>query len=102
MASPTSNSPAFLLIRSQIVDEERYERFRAVIIALAEQFQGSYLFRSDQVEAVHGSYPGGLLACMSFPSTQALRRFLASSEFRDLSEEMYVAGAQDVWVVPGA
>ncbi|MGE0737389.1 MAG: DUF1330 domain-containing protein [Alphaproteobacteria bacterium] len=94
--------PAYLISRIRITDEERFAKYRAASIPVAQKFGAEYLARSDKVEALDGSYDGRRLVIIKFPDTKTARAFWASPEYRAAREHRLGAAEIDIWLVPEA
>jgi len=99
-ANQEGTMPAYLISRIRITDEERFAKYRAASIPVAQKFGAEYLARSDKVEALDGSYDGRRLVIIKFPDTKTARAFWASPEYRAAREHRLGAAEIDIWLVP--
>lgn len=75
-------------------DVAAYERYRAVVPQLIEQYGGRYLARAWAGEALEGASAGDRFHLVEFPDAESAQRFWTSPEY--LAEKAGRDGAASV------
>ena len=92
--------PAFVISRFRITDPERMLEYSSRAVPMAQSYGGTYLVKSDAVEALDGSYDGRRLVIMHFPDLKKFREFWDSEEYQELRKIRLEATEGDVWLIP--
>ena len=92
--------PAFVVSRLTIKDPARMREYSTRSGPMAQAYGGTYLVRSQEVEALDGEYSGDRLVIMYFPDLNQLREFWNSPEYQELRKIRLEASTGDVWLVP--
>ncbi len=77
---------AYLIIDIEIHDPDLYAEYVRRVPATVKQFGGRYLARGGRIEAVAGGWNPQRIILIEFPSSQHVRRWLSSEEYRVLAE----------------
>ena len=91
---------AFVISRFKVTDPERMQQYSSQAVPMAQSYGGSYLVKSDAVEALDGSYDGRRLVIMHFPDIERFRAFWNSPEYQELRKIRLEATEGDVWLIP--
>lgn len=92
--------PAFIISRFKILDPDRMLEYSSRAVPMAQSYGGSYLVKSEAVEALDGSYDGRKLVIMHFPDLARFREFWNSPEYQELRKIRLEATEGDVWLIP--
>jgi uncharacterized protein (DUF1330 family) len=92
---------AYLVAQIRVTDRERYERYRAGVPAVIQNYGGRYLVRGPDVEVLEGSNDGRRLVILEFPSRERLRAFYNSADYAELKALRLDTAEGDVWAVDG-
>lgn len=72
---------AYVLVDVEVIDAERYDRYRPLAAASVEQYGGRYLVRGGASEVLEGDRVPQRLVVLEFPDTDAARRWYHSPEY---------------------
>lgn len=84
-----------------IHDEERYADYRAGTVASLEPFEGRFIVRGGDVEAVEGSWNAGRTVVIEFPSVQQARDWYRSDGYQEIAAIRREASTADIVIVEG-
>jgi uncharacterized protein (DUF1330 family) len=73
--------PAYLIIRTEILDEPRYREYMEKAKPLVEQYGGRYLARGGDTKPISGEWKPERLTLIEFPSEGHARRCLSSPAY---------------------
>ena len=89
IATPLLNAqtapPAFLVAEVQVTDAEAYKPYIPKAAEIVAKHGGQYVARGGKTESLEGAEPAGRIAIVQFPSMEALKKFYASSEYREIA-----------------
>jgi uncharacterized protein (DUF1330 family) len=91
----------YLISRFKVTNPERMQEYASRAIPMAKANGGSYLVRSESVEALDGTYDGKRLVILTFPDMEHFRKFWDSPEYQAIRSIRLEATEGDVWLVPG-
>ena len=73
---------AYLVVDCEVTDPQRFETYKAMVPGLVRQFGGKYLARGGDVVPLEGDWKPQRIVIVEFPTLDAARTFLESSEYR--------------------
>jgi uncharacterized protein (DUF1330 family) len=73
---------AYILADIDVTDPARFEEYKALASAAAEQYGGRYTVRGGAVEVLEGTWPTHRFVVLEFADGDAARRWYASPEYR--------------------
>ena len=91
--------PAYIVSRTKVKNQDLMKEYAAKSIPLAISHGGKYIVRTNNVEALDGSYDGRRLVIMEFPDVKSVRAFWDSPEYQELRKIRLAATDSDVWLV---
>jgi uncharacterized protein (DUF1330 family) len=91
---------AYIISRVRVRDAERMQDYAARSIALAKSYGASYPVRTNNVEALEGSYDGRRLIIIQFPDLASARAYWNSPEYQELRKLRHAAADSELWLVP--
>jgi uncharacterized protein (DUF1330 family) len=92
--------PAYVISRIRVKDPDLMKRYADQSIPLAKSYGAKYVVRSNNVEALDGSYDGRRLVIIEFPDTKSARAFWDSPQYQELRKLRLAATDSDIWLVP--
>jgi uncharacterized protein (DUF1330 family) len=91
---------AYIISRVHVRDSERMRDYAARSIALAKSYGASYPVRTNNVEALEGTYDGRRLIIIQFPDLASARAYWNSPEYQELRKLRHAAADSELWLVP--
>jgi uncharacterized protein (DUF1330 family) len=73
---------AYLLIRVNVIDPERYRQYMALTPALLEQYGARFIARGGRSVTLEGPEESRRLALVEFPTLELAKAFYASPEYQ--------------------
>jgi uncharacterized protein (DUF1330 family) len=73
---------AYILIRVNVTDMERYRGYMALTPAILAQYQGRFIARGGESVTLEGPEESRRLALVEFPSLELAKVFYASPEYQ--------------------
>jgi uncharacterized protein (DUF1330 family) len=74
----------YLIVQVDVKDAERYETYKAGTPAVIAKYDGEFIVRGGQFEAVEGAPPLGRVVVVKFPSYARALEFYHSEDYKDL------------------
>ncbi len=74
--------PAYLLIRVNVTDPERYRDYMALTPAALAKYQGRFIARGGKSVTLEGPEETRRLALVEFPTMELAQTFFASPEYQ--------------------
>jgi uncharacterized protein (DUF1330 family) len=93
--------PAYMIVRAEITDEERYGLYRRAVLPLIETFGGKHI-RTGSVELLEGEQKGRGIALFEFATMDAIRAFWNSPEYFEVKALRLDAALLEIWAVPAS
>jgi uncharacterized protein (DUF1330 family) len=93
--------PAYMVVQINVIDPDKFARYREVVPRVVESFGGCYLVRGATVEVLEGSHDGRRFVLFEFPSVEAIKQFWYSPAYAEVKALRENAADIDVWAVPG-
>jgi uncharacterized protein (DUF1330 family) len=78
--------PAYVIVETDIRDQEQYERYKAAAPAAIAAGGGRYLARGGELAVLEGNWLPKRLVLLEFQNLQAAKRWYDSSEYREARE----------------
>ena len=75
--------PAYIVSRTKVKNQDLMKEYAAKSIPLAISHGGKYIVRTNNVEALDGSYDGRRLVIMEFPDVKSVRAFWDSPSIKN-------------------
>jgi uncharacterized protein (DUF1330 family) len=85
---------AYLIGQVRVLDHSKYDRYREVVPAIIQQFNGRYLARGGRTVTLEGPIPRERVVVVEFPSVERAQEFYRSADYE--SARQLRAGAADV------
>ena len=73
---------AYLIIRVNVTDWERYRAYMALTPAILAKYQGRFIARGGEAATLEGPEETRRLALVEFPSLELAKTFFASPEYQ--------------------
>ena len=84
---------AYVVVDLDVVDAEKFERYKQLVPATIEKHGGRYLARGGQVETLEGSWAPKRFVLLEFDSVDRAKEWWASAEYA-MPKEMRQACAE--------
>ena len=72
---------AYILADIDVTDPARYEDYKPLAAASAEQYGGRYVVRGGAVDVLEGAWPTNRFVVLEFDDAAAARRWYSSPEY---------------------
>jgi uncharacterized protein (DUF1330 family) len=92
---------AYVIYQAEVLDEVRYDEYKAKVAESLVAAGGRYVVRGGQVEVLEGEPPAGRTVVVEFPSMQAAIDWYRSDEYTDIRKIRERAARARVYVVDG-
>lgn len=76
----------YVVVNSEVTDEEVYAQFTDSIVGVVATYGGKYLVRGGRSEHRYGEWQPGRLVVIEFASFEQARTFADSPEFTELRD----------------
>ena len=76
----------YVIVNTQITDEDGYAEFTERIVDVVATYGGKYLVRGGRTEYRYGDWEPGRVVVIEFGSFEQARTFADSSEFTELRD----------------
>jgi uncharacterized protein (DUF1330 family) len=93
---------AYILVRVDIKDPERYKDYLKLTPALIARHGGRAIVRAGQKETLEGPVESRRLAVLEFPSMAKAREFYHSAEYQEAKKIRDSAAVGELILVEGA
>jgi uncharacterized protein (DUF1330 family) len=74
----------YLIVQVDVKDTETYETYKAGTPAVIAKYDGEFIVRGGQFEAVEGAPPLGRVVVVKFPSYARAQEFYHSDDYKEL------------------
>jgi uncharacterized protein (DUF1330 family) len=92
---------AYVIANIHITDPEKFERYKALSTAAVKAHGGRFLIRGGRSETVEGAWKPNRLTVIEFPSWDAARTYVGSTDYGQAREARRGAASVDMIVVEG-
>jgi uncharacterized protein (DUF1330 family) len=92
---------AYLIVKTDVTDPEQFEKYRAAVPPVIEQYGGRYLVRGGATEALEGDPDLARMVVLEFDSADAAKAFWNSAEYGEAKKLRKGAANFDVLLVEG-
>lgn len=93
---------AYVVVRVEIRDPDRFDRYREAVAPNVAAFGGRYLVRGGPMELLEGDDDGRRIVILEFESLAHVRKWWNSPEYAEIRELREGAAILDVVAVGGA
>jgi uncharacterized protein (DUF1330 family) len=76
---------AYVIVEIEVTDPEMYDKFKARIPGVIEQYGGRYIVRGGAARLLEGDRQPARLVVIEFPDLAAAQRFSDSPEYQAIS-----------------
>ena len=76
--------PAYLIAHLEVTQPEEFEKYRAVVPAVIERYNGRYLVRGGDMEVLEGDWRIPRLVIIAFESMAEAKRFYDSADYQEI------------------
>jgi uncharacterized protein (DUF1330 family) len=73
--------PAYVIVETNVTDQEQYERYREEAPASIAAHGGRYLVRGGELAVFEGDWNPSRVVVLEFPDLETARRWYASEEY---------------------
>ena len=73
--------PAYVIVETNVTDQEQYERYRDAAPASIAAHGGRYLVRGDELAVLEGDWNPARVVVLEFPDLETAKRWYASEEY---------------------
>ena len=74
----------YLIVQVDVKDAEVYETYKAGTPAVIAKYDGEFIVRGGQFEAVEGEPPAGRVVVVKFPTYKRALEFYRSDDYKEL------------------
>ena len=75
--------PAYVIVETNVTDQEQYERYREVAPASIAAHGGRYLVRGGELAVFEGDWNPSRIVVLEFPDLETAKRWYASEEYAE-------------------
>lgn len=76
--------PAYLIAHLEVTEPEEFEKYRAVVPAVIERYNGRYLVRGGDIEVLEGDWRIPRLVIIAFDGMAEARHFYHSADYQEI------------------
>lgn len=73
--------PAYIIVEIEIHDPERYEDYKKLTLDTLKNYQGKFIVRGGQTEALEGVWEPQRFVILEFPTKELARQWWSSPEY---------------------
>ena len=73
--------PAYIIVEIEIHNHERYEDYKKLTLDTLKNYQGKFVVRGGQTEALEGVWEPQRFVILEFPTKELARQWWASPEY---------------------
>lgn len=73
--------PGYVVLESEIIDQEKYDKYRQMAGASIEQYGGRFLVRGGNPQTLEGAWSPKRLVVIEFPSAERAKAWFNSPEY---------------------
>ena len=78
--------PAYIIVRVQVTDWERYRQYTKATPTVIEKFGGRFIVRGGETTALEGPPETARLVVIEFPSLDQAKAFYGSEEYSQVKK----------------
>ncbi|MEK6337656.1 MAG: DUF1330 domain-containing protein [Acidobacteriota bacterium] len=93
--------PAYLITEIEVLDPERYEKYKAMVPPTLAQYEGKFLVRGGKVETIEGSWAPTRFVVVEFPSAEKARAWWSSPEYAEAKALRQATAKTEMILVEG-
>ena len=93
--------PAFVIADIEVIDKERYERYKQLVPGTLEPFGGRFLARGGRVESLDGPWSPQRVVILEFPSVERAQAWMNSPEYAEAKAIRHATAHSRIIVVEG-
>ncbi len=93
---------AYVIYQGEVLDQERYDRYKALAAESIIAAGGKYLVRGGAVEVLEGESPAGRTVVLEFPTMEAAVAWYRSPEYTEIRKIREGAARARMYAVEGA
>ena len=93
--------PAYVIVETNISDQEQYERYRDAAPASIAAHGGRYLVRGGELAVFEGEWNPTRVVVLEFPDLETAKRWYASEEYGEARKLRDGAAALNMVAVEG-
>jgi uncharacterized protein (DUF1330 family) len=71
----------YIVLESEIIDQEKYEKYRQMAGSSIEQYGGRFIVRGGNPQALEGEWSPRRLVVIEFPSAESAKAWFNSPEY---------------------
>ena len=92
---------AYVVVDIEVTDPVAFEEYRKGVPATIAKYGGRYLVRGGKAETLEGGWDPKRLVILEFPSTEAVKRWYTSEEYKPLLAQRLKASKGSLVLVEG-
>jgi uncharacterized protein (DUF1330 family) len=92
---------AYVLVQIEVLDKERYERYKQLSTAALAAYDGRFIVRGGNVETLEGSWSPKRLVIIEFPSVEQARKWWNSKEYSEARALRQATARSELIIVEG-
>ena len=73
--------PAYVIVETNVSDQEQYERYKEAAPASIAAYGGRYVVRGGELAVFEGDWNPSRLVVLEFPDLETAKRWYASEEY---------------------
>ena len=73
--------PGYIVLESEIIDQEKYDKYRQMAGASIEQYGGRFIVRGGNPERLEGDWSPKRIVVIEFPSAERAKAWFNSPEY---------------------
>ena len=73
--------PAYIIVEIDIHDHEAYEGYKKLTLGTLKNYNGKFIVRGGQTEALEGNWNPERIVVLEFPSRELAKQWWASEEY---------------------
>ena len=78
--------PAYLIVETDILDPEQYERYKAASPAAVAAGGGRFVARGGELAVLEGDWEPKRLVVLEFENLEAAKRFYESADYQEVKK----------------
>jgi uncharacterized protein (DUF1330 family) len=92
---------AYVVVDIEVTDPVAFEEYRKGVPATIAKYGGRYVVRGGKAETLEGGWDPKRLVILEFPSTEAVKRWYFSEEYKPLLAQRLKASKGSLVLVEG-
>ena len=93
--------PAYVVVDLEVIDEETFEAYKALVPPTIAKYGGRYLVRGGNVEALDGTWLPRRLVIIEFPSMEKAQAWSGSPEYAKPKAMRLACARSDIILAEG-